>query len=321
MLKTILIIAGVLIGVHVLNIIIMFIIGERGLTMRESTKKFAREAGLKRILNPLSFFHGYFYFRWLKTYVSMGVNLLIKLPFIGRFIVDKVIRPTYHAKTLTFDQAKAIVTINKEVPLHDLGEQIIPYRTARDFVIGDKTDFAVMECACRNSRKKHCEPSDVCIIVGQPFVDFVIEHTPDIAHKITREDALEIIKTQHKKGNVQSVWFKDATLNRVWAICNCCKCCCAGIEFMNQNNISIMCSSGYIPEIDVKKCNACFKCVKSCSFNALKKDEQNKAVVLDWDKCMGCSVCADVCPKGAIKLVRDEKKGDPLDVRVLAAKK
>jgi NAD-dependent dihydropyrimidine dehydrogenase PreA subunit len=34
-----------------------------------------------------------------------------------------------------------------------------------------------------------------------------------------------------------------------------------------------------------------------------------------WEKCMGCGVCEGHCDTGAIVLVRDERKGVPLDVR------
>lgn len=34
---------------------------------------------------------------------------------------------------------------------------------------------------------------------------------------------------------------------------------------------------------------------------------------------MGCGFCVDQCPQQAVALVRDERKGAPLDVRVLAA--
>lgn len=316
--KTILIVLAVLFGLQVLNSILIMIIGERGLVLRESTKAFMKEAGWKRVLNPMAFMHGYIYFRWLRQYVGLGVNYVRKIPVIGPLLVDKLIRPNYHAKTLTLDQAEALITIDREIPLQDLGEQIIPYPVARDFVIGESTDFAVMECACRTSRKEHCEPTQVCIIVGQPFVDFVIEHTPQLARRISRKEALDIVRDQHERGNVQSAWFKDATINRIWALCNCCKCCCAGIQFLNDYKIKIMASSGFIPEIDEKKCNACGKCAKLCCFNALSA--AGDSAVLDWDKCKGCGVCVDVCPKHAITLVRDKKKGEPLDVRVLAAK-
>lgn len=318
MLKTILIVIGVFFGFQLLQALLTLIIGERGLVLRKSTKAFMKEAGWKRVLNPSSFMHGYTYFRWLRQYVGLGSNYVSKIPIIGPFLIDKLVRPKYHGKTLTLDQAEALITIDKEIPLQDLGEKIIPYPVARDFVIGKSTDFAVMECACRTSKADHCKPSQVCIIVGQPFVDFILEHSPELSRRISKKEALEIIRDQHKRGNVQSAWFKDATIDRIWALCNCCKCCCGGINFMNNNNIKFMASSGFIPEIDKDKCNSCGKCVKKCSFNALSNS--GDFAELDWDKCMGCGVCVDVCPEHAITLVRDKKKGEPLDVRVLASK-
>jgi ferredoxin len=38
---------------------------------------------------------------------------------------------------------------------------------------------------------------------------------------------------------------------------------------------------------------------------------------VDWEKCMGCGVCEGQCETGAITLVRDARKGIPLDVRVI----
>ncbi|MGD1158598.1 MAG: 4Fe-4S binding protein [Terriglobia bacterium] len=36
-----------------------------------------------------------------------------------------------------------------------------------------------------------------------------------------------------------------------------------------------------------------------------------------FPRCMGCGVCVDQCPTGALSLARDEQKGIPLDVRQL----
>ncbi len=312
MVKTILIISGVLVAFHILTTIIILVVGEGGLRLRESTRNFAKEAGWKRVLDPRSFMHGYIYFRWLKYYVWLGLKVTHNIPVIGPLIIDKTIRPGYHAKTLTFDQAKAMVTINEEIPLQDLGEHILPYPVARDFLIGKSTEFAVMECACRASRENSCKPTQVCIITGKPFVDFVLEHSPDITRRITREEALQLIKEEHERGHVQSAWFKDASIDRIWAICNCCRCCCVGVDLMNNFGLKFMCSSGYIPVFDAEKCKKCWKCVKKCPFEALKIEDDK--IVLDWDKCMGCGVCVDMCPEQAISFVRDEKKGAPLDV-------
>lgn len=40
---------------------------------------------------------------------------------------------------------------------------------------------------------------------------------------------------------------------------------------------------------------------------------------VDWDACMGCGACESQCPEECVDLVRDERKGMPLDVRLLDA--
>lgn len=39
---------------------------------------------------------------------------------------------------------------------------------------------------------------------------------------------------------------------------------------------------------------------------------------VDWEACMGCGVCVAQWPFEAVELVRDERKGESLDVRLLA---
>jgi Na+-translocating ferredoxin:NAD+ oxidoreductase RNF subunit RnfB len=41
------------------------------------------------------------------------------------------------------------------------------------------------------------------------------------------------------------------------------------------------------------------------------------AVVRSWELCMGGRVCVQQCPTQAMTLVRGERKGIPLDVRLL----
>ena len=75
-------------------------------------------------------------------------------------------------------------------------------------------------------------------------------------------------------------------------------------------------SSGYVAHPDNDLCTACGNCVELCPFAALSLNEET--IGLDWDRCMGCGICVGQCPSEAISLVRDEKKGVPLDVRLLA---
>jgi heterodisulfide reductase subunit A-like polyferredoxin len=73
-------------------------------------------------------------------------------------------------------------------------------------------------------------------------------------------------------------------------------------------------SSGYVAQVDDEKCINCGVCVETCAFNALSMDQ---TLAVDWAKCMGCGACASQCPADGIALVRDERKGVPLDVRWL----
>ena len=132
---------------------------------------------------------------------------------------------------------------------------------------------------------------------------------------MSRDEALQLLEEEHQRGHLHSAWFKDVMLNRFYAICNCCKCCCGGIEAMTRRGMPMMASSGYVSKIDTSLCNACGACVKACSFEALSLNDTSAE--LDWEKCMGCGVCVSKCPEDAVSLVRDEKKGVPLDVRVL----
>jgi len=150
----------------------------------------------------------------------------------------------------------------------------------------------------------------------QPFVDFILEHNPRSRRRLTQAEAVELLHAEHERGHLHSAWFKDAMQDRFYAICNCCKCCCGGIEAMTKYGIPMMASSGYVAELDLNLCNLCGACVDNCPFDALSMHDST--VARSWELCMGCGVCLEKCLIQAIALVRDEKKGVPLDVRLLA---
>jgi NAD-dependent dihydropyrimidine dehydrogenase PreA subunit len=149
--------------------------------------------------------------------------------------------------------------------------------------------------------------------VGQPFVNFMAEHHPETCRRLTQSEALELLDAEHKRGHLHSAWFKDACLDRFYVICNCCKCCCGGVEAMVSGN-PMFASSGFVAKVNHDLCGQCGSCVEACPFAALSLET---SVEMNWEKCMGCGVCEGLCPNGATSLVRDEKKGIPLDVRLL----
>jgi len=289
-------------------VLLLWVFGERWRLLRPSTRELMREQGLKNMLN-LKALDSYVYMRWVKQYVKI---LLRALPFSSERGRNKL-HDKYHGKVITHDHARAIITLNKSIPLRDL-EQVIPYPTARDLVLTGPPDVVVTECSCRHARPNYCEPTQVCMLIGKPFSDFVLEHHPKTSRRLAQSEALELLRQEHERGHLHSAWFRDIQLNRFYSICNCCKCCCLGLEAMVKYGAPSLASSGYVAHVDTSQCDACGKCGNACPFEAIKTD---KAAVVQWEKCMGCGVCVSQCPNEAVSLVRDEKKGVPFDVRLM----
>lgn len=288
----------------------LWIAGERGHLLLPSTRKFMREAGWRRLLG-LTFWHGYFYGRWSNQYIGWSIRYYF--PFIHPIPGRRLWADEYHGKVLTTELAEALITINQPVLRQDL-EQIIPYPAAREIVLQGPPDIAVYECPCRQARDNPCQPTRVCLVVGQPFVDFTLEHNPHSSQRITQAEAVELLRAEHERGHLHAAYFKDLMLNRFYAICNCCKCCCGGIEAMTRHGVPMVISSGYVAIIDETACQGCGMCETACPFEAI---QVNGEAHLTWEKCMGCGVCTAQCPDGAITLVLDARKGVPLDVRRL----
>ena len=268
--------------------------------------------------------HAYIYGRWTDKYVAFLRNKWgPQTHGLGRgWLANR-----YHGKVLTPEQAAAIVSLDHDIAEQEI-EQIIPYPLARKILLNGPPDITVYECACRASKAVHCEPSQVCMVIGQPYADFVLKHHPGKSRRLNQNEALKLLEDEHKRGHLHSAWFKDAMGGRFYCICNCCSCCCGGIEAMTEYGSPLMVSSGFVAKIDSTVCAACGKCETACPFNAIsgcstahetkQRDfKQAGGYVVDTDRCMGCEVCETACAKNAISFARDYSKPEPLDVRLL----
>lgn len=303
----------VVLGAFGIGVMALWLFGERWRVVHASTWRLLSKGGLRRFLT-LGGVHSYVYLRWFNQYVRLGIRYIIPR-LAGR--AKQRVADGHHGKVVTLEQAEAIVTVGQEISLKDL-EQVVPYSLARDLILQGPPEVAVYECACRHARDHPCKPTQVCMVVGQPFVDFVVDHNPSSSRRITQAEAVQLLQSEHERGHIHSAWFKDACLDRFYAICNCCKCCCAGIEAMLRYGVPMMAASGYLAVADQARCTGCGTCEEVCPFEAAHVDG---TVTIDRERCMGCGVCVDLCPDEALSLVLEETKGVPLDVKLLASER
>jgi len=295
-----------------------------------STRSFLDEARQTPGFSLLDFLHGYVYCRWPYLYIGVGT---------GEHRLARLIRPlarlidllfpsnsdpndgkasladTYHGKVMTTEAARQLVMVREDIRLENL-ERVIPYSLARDIILKNPDHIAALECPCRASRAEPCLPLDVCLIVGEPFAGFILEHHPQRARWVSSEEACDILETENARGHVHHAFFKDAMLGRFYGICNCCSCCCGAMRAM-RNGTPMLAASGYTSTVAFDACIGCGDCVETCPFGAIELFGATAEV--DQQKCMGCGVCVSTCDTGALSLVRDPDKGEPLEIQNLMA--
>lgn len=240
-----------------------------------------------------------------------------RLGKFGAWLMDKKVPPEkYHGKVLRMDDAAKIIQLDQ--PLERDLEHIIPFETARQIILNHPLpSIAAIECVCRSVKKNPCQPTDVCLLIGEPYVTFTIEHRPGKARRLKVDEALQILEDEDKRGHIHTAWFKDCMNDRFYALCNCCTCCCEGMKSYNRGLPRII-HSGYKPVIEEDLCVNCGACAKVCPFHAISSTIGVQTII-NYDLCMGCGLCETHCPKWAIDLDLAPGRGIPLDVDILVA--
>ena len=321
--RTIAGILGFVVGLVAGFIAVIAWLGERGQIPLPSTRRFFQE-GRRRGQSLLEQIHGYAYVGFPYHYIGWGLNgppKVLAAPL--KWLTDHLslssgqesgtIADNYHGKVVPLDEATRLVSINQDISL-TVPEQIVPFQRARDIIMQEPDHIVALDCPCRMSREDPCLPLDVCLIVGEPFASFVLEHHPDRSRRVSPAEAAQILIEEDERGHVHHAFFKEAMLERFYAICNCCSCCCGAMQ-MHRNDTPMLISSGYVAQVDPDLCHACGDCGAFCQFHALSTVDGR--TVVDVSICMGCGICLTKCEQGALSLRLDPAKGVPLHIQEL----
>lgn len=296
------------------------------------------EAGMAQLL------HAQLYFKYIPLYIwhmRDGLNKFLPEPIdnvrpVGdeydavEELVKTVVNHTgagaadpetnvYHAKVLRLEDAEQFFELNEDLDMGDLSKTIMPYEHCRRILFENPENIAVIDCVCRTLRgEKGCYPRQVCILIGNPWVDWVMEHVPEMhPRRIDQAEALEILRAAHERGDVHAGFFKDAAAGRMYHICNCCSCCCTALVAQNYIGAPMFAGSGCVAKINAECCVKCGVCADSCNFLAISKAEDGSPII-DETLCKGCEACKTKCPSGAISIeLRESGTLRPLDLKAL----
>ncbi|MDD5193557.1 MAG: 4Fe-4S binding protein [Candidatus Nanoarchaeia archaeon] len=191
---------------------------------------------------------------------------------------------------------------NEEVFLNNKSV-VLDYERAEK-IIKSASVITLGRCFCRHKMQhqgKLCKyPQETCMTLNQA-AESAIRH--NLAKKITKEKALEILKRCRDIGLVQ---IGDNVEEEVNWLCNCCSCCCEALNAYKKLGNKSHLSSNFVALNNRNVCLGCKICLEKCPVGAIKmrKISGKDCAFVNKNKCIGCGVCVHFCPSKSLSLER-----------------
>ncbi|MGM0470646.1 MAG: 4Fe-4S binding protein, partial [Promethearchaeati archaeon] len=220
------------------------------------------------------------FIRKIMGFSSKNLGYKMKMPIIGRLLRWKA-ENMIHSEKEGRNAQRADGHFGQAIPLED-GIAILSELAEEPILCN--------YCMCRWMQRG--EKEAVCLNFGA--LSGILEKMPRFMPKertnpIDREEAIEILKNNNKKGYIASVWFQPVPY--INAICSCESPECGGLTLRENFGLNAFYKAEYIIDLDQDKCQGCKQCVAMCQFNAIRYIPSMDRVIIDYDKCFGCGIC------------------------------
>ncbi|MBM3291337.1 hypothetical protein FJY84_01525 [Candidatus Bathyarchaeota archaeon] len=235
------------------------------------------------------------YIRRIAGVSSIGLGYKLQLPIIGR-VLRNAAENMIHSEGGHRNPARADGHFGQVIPIEEA--KLIMLNLAAEPIIRNY-------CMCRWMQKG---VQDACCI-NFGVLSGVIEKLPrfvpaDTRYHLTREEAVELLEENNRKGRVCTVWFQPVPY--INAICSCETPQCGGLRLRVDFGLHTVYKAEYVADIDPDYCQDCKQCITACQFGAIRYSSTMKRALIDQKKCFGCGLCKDNCHHDAIKLLPRE---------------
>jgi Pyruvate/2-oxoacid:ferredoxin oxidoreductase delta subunit len=147
-------------------------------------------------------------------------------------------------------------------------------------------------CDCRSIVGKCRKPKNVCLRFN---------NDRGLGWEISRERAVEILRTTDKAGLMHTADIQDDAATTS-SICNCCTdCCYPHLAARRLEASDVWPVRRYVARIDMDRCKTCGRCGLRCPFEAIVCDAGGRPE-FEPALCRGCGLCATGCSPDAIEL-------------------
>ena len=189
-----------------------------------------------------------------------------------------------------------VIPVNKVIKTEI---EVHPFEVVERFIEEAKS-WGIRDCICKVQKRligEECSYSETVCLMFAPIENFFQDDKN--TKPITKEESYRVLRQAEEAGLVHSTRnIQDSTMY----ICNCCTCCCAILRGLTEfEQPHAFAKANYVMNVNEDLCIGCETCLDRCQFKAL---EIIDGICHVNARCVGCGVCALVCPEDALQLER-----------------